>query len=336
MFCRSLRLTLAAVLGVALATPALAATGLPQEQASASLDQPSATGTQQATQTTLLVDTRNLNGRTEANVFVAVSGADGLPATGSVSILDHGKPLAGFTLNPQGQVTEVLDVAPGNHDLTAVYAGDASHFTSKSDTRPIAADTTATPGFTVSIAPATLSLAQGQSGSAVVSVTPVNAASLATPMFVTISCSGLPDQSTCTFTPENIEIPIGATAAINSSMVLATATGTLTGSGALVRREPHPIAFALLPGALLLAGFAFSVRRRRFLIRIALLGLVALVSVFGATACSPLYNYRNHGPTHNLPTPAGSYTVKIAAQSSNGVTANTEFTSLALTVTTAK
>jgi peptidoglycan/LPS O-acetylase OafA/YrhL len=152
-------------------------------------------------------------------------------------------------------------------------------------------------------------------------------------MFVTISCSGLPDQSSCTFTPENIEIPINATAPINSTLVLATQTGTLTTAKATDHRDTRSIAWALLPGSLLMAAFAFGARRRRFLRRLSLLGLVALVSVLGTTACSPLYNYYNHGPTHNLPTPAGNYTVTIAAQSSDGVTATTQKTTLALTVT---
>ena len=320
MFRRGLRLTLAAAFGIALATPSPAA---------------SAASTQQATQTTLLVDTRDVMGRTQADLFVAVSGADGLPAAGSISIMDNGKSLAGFTLDLQGHATEVLQLAPGNHNFSAVYTGDASHRTSKSEVTPVAADSNSTAGFSVSIAPGTLSLTQGQSGSAVVSVTPINANLLTAPMFVTISCSGLPDQSACTFTPENIEIPIGATAAINSTMVVATQNGTLPGSGAVIRQDRHPIAWAVFPGSLLLAGLAFGARRRRYLSRLALLGLLSLVTVFSATACSPLYNYYNHGPNHNLPTPAGSYTIKVAAQSSNGVTANTQYTSLALTVTAA-
>ena len=320
MFCRGLRLPLAAAFGIALATPALTA----------------AASTQQATQTSLRVDTHEVNGQTEANLSVAVSGADELPAAGSISIMDNGKPLAGFTLDAQGQATQVLGLAPGNHTFSAVYAGDASHLSSKSEVTPVAAASSATAGFSVSISPTTLSLAQGQSGSAVVSVTPSNANLLTAPMFVTISCSGLPDQSACTFTPENIEIPIGATAAINSTMVLATQNGTLTGSGALIRRDSHPVAFAILPGAVLFATLAFATRRRRYLSRLMLVALLALVTTLGATGCSPLYNYYNHGPTHNLPTPAGNYTVKIAAQSSNGVTANTQYTSLALTVTAAQ
>ena len=321
MFCRGLRLTLAAALGVAVATPMLAAT---------------AAGKQQATQTTLLVDTRDLSGHTQADLFVAVSGADGLPATGSISIEDAGQPLAGFTLDAQGQATANLQLAPGSHSLTAVYTGDTLHLTSKSQVSPLVATTSSAPGFTVSVSPATLSLTQGQSGSAVVSVTPVNAASLTSPMFVTISCSGLPDQSTCTFTPENIEIPINATSPINSTMVIATQNGTLQGTGELVRPDRHLISWAFLPGALLFAGLAFGTRRRRYLSRMILVALLAVVAMMGTTACSPLYNYYNHGPNHNLPTPAGSYTIKVAAQSSNGVTANTQYTSLALTVNAAK
>jgi hypothetical protein len=317
MFCRGLRLTLVAALGVALASPALAA----------------ATSTQQATQTTLLVNTRDLNGRTQANLSIAVSGADGQPATGSIAITDSGKPLAGFTLDAQGQAAATLDLAPGSHSFSAVYGGDTAHLGSRSEVTPVNAVSSTTPDFAVSIAPATLSLQQGQSGSAIVSVTPVNAASLTGPMFVTISCSGLPDQSTCTFTPENIEIPVGATAAINSTMVLATNTGSLGGATAEVHRDARPIAWAMLPGAFALVGLAFGVRRRRYLSRLVLLALVALVTVLGTTACSPLYSYYNHGPNHNLPTPTGSFNVTIAAQSSNGVTATTHTTSIALTVT---
>jgi hypothetical protein len=302
---------------VALAMPALAAP---------------AAARQQATQTTLLVDTRDVNGHTEATVFIAVSGADGLPATGSVTINDQGKPLAGLALNVQGQVTSTLKLAGGAHSLRATYSGDLTHAVSRSSASPVNAIAGTTPDFSIAIAPASLTLTQGQSGSAVVSITPINAASLTAPMFVTISCSGIPDQTTCTFTPENIEIPVGATAAINSSMVLATQGGTLKGKVEL-QRSPNPVAWAFLPGVLALGGLAFGIRGRRVLSRFVLLGLLAFVTVLGATACSPLYYYYNHGPPHNLPTPAGTFTVTITAQSSNGVTATSHNTTLALSVT---
>ncbi len=202
---------------------------------------------------------------------------------------------------------------------------------SNSSVSPLTATTGTTPDFSISVAPASLTLKQGQSGSAVVSVTPINAASLTGPMFVTISCSGLPDQSSCTFTPENIEIPVGAAAPIPSSMVLATQAASLT---KLENRETHPVDWAVMfPGVLALGGLAFGVRRSRFLSRIILVALVAFVTTLGATGCAPLYNYRNHGPSPNRPTPAGTFTVTITAQSSNGVTATSHPTTLALTVT---
>jgi hypothetical protein len=73
-------------------------------------------------------------------------------------------------------------------------------------------------------------------------------------------------------------------------------------------------------------------RRRAWLQRLSLLGLVALVAMLGATACNARYDYFNHGPPPNPATPAGTYTIDVSAQSSNGVTAITNTTTLALTV----
>jgi hypothetical protein len=319
MFRRGLRLQWVAALGLAVAMPGFAAT---------------AARTQQASQTSLRIDTRDGSGRTQATLSMTVTGADGQPAAGSIAIQDRGKPLAGFVLDAAGHATATVDLAGGDHSLSAVYTGDLAHLGSSSEVTPVHAVSGSTPDFSVSIAPATLSLKQGQSGSATVSVTPINAASLTAPMFVTISCSGLPDQSACTFTPENIEIPIGATASITSSLVLATQATSLARAEPNAKRRAQPIVLAvLLPGALVLGGIAFSARRRRFLSRFLVLGLVAFVSVLGTVACSPLYNYHNHGPPHNLPTPAGSYNVSINAQSSDGVTATTHKTTIAVTVT---
>ena len=312
---RGLRLELVAGLGIALAMPALA------------MAADSAQGL--TTQTALTAETSDQGGRTKATVAITVTGEDGLPATGAVAITDLGHPVAGVALNAQGQAKVVLTLPAGSHTLRAVYQGDATHQSSNSVTSAVQAQVSGTPGFGITVSPGTLSLTAGQSGSVVASVTPVNAASLTAPMFVTLSCAGLPDQATCTFTPENVEILPGATAASTSSMVIGTQAASTTSSLA----RSSSVSWAILfPGALGLLGLAWGGRRREWLRRLSLVALVGLVTMMGATACAPRYNYYNHGPIPNPATPSGTYTISVNAQSTNGITAVTENATLAVTV----
>jgi hypothetical protein len=328
MIRRSLRLELVAAIGIALAVPALAMP--PQDAQGQEL-------ARQTSQTRLTVETRDQAGRTQATLAITVTGEDGLPTTGAVTISDHAhgqiRELAGAALNKQGHATLVLALPAGDHSLTATYAGDAAHRSSISESVHTLAQTTTTPDFSVSVNPATLTLTPGQSGTVTASIAPENASALTAPMFVTLSCSGLPDQSSCSFNPENVEILPNATAAIPSSMVILTQKqeGSITPPN--VRPGGNGVALAiLLPGALFLGGLAWSMRRRPWLQRLSLLALVALVSMLGASACNARYNYYNHGPPINPATPAGTYTVDVTAQSSDGVTATTHTTTLAFTV----
>jgi hypothetical protein len=331
IICRGLRLELVAGLGIALAIPALA------------LAAESAQG--QATQTTLSAETRDQNGRTQATATVAVMGEDGLPASGAIAIEDHGKQLAGAALNAQGQAKVVLALPGGNHLLRAVYVGDASHQASASQPATVQAQATTTPDFQPPVvSPATISLTAGQSGTLKVTVIPENNASLTSPMFVTLSCSGLPDQATCAFTPETVEIlattpttcAAGSPAAScppATSMVIGTQAASRASVTPVSHRNASPIAWAVLfPGVLALGGLAWGSRRRRWLNRLSLVALVGLVTALGTTACNPRYGYENHAPPPNPATPAGTYTVTVTAQSSNGVTAITHSSTIALTV----
>jgi hypothetical protein len=320
MIRRVLRHELVAGLSIALAMQA-AVSGLPAVAFAAQAT---------ATQTTLSVETQDQAGRTRASVSVSVTGDDGLPASGVISLLDHGRPLAGAALNQQGQAIFAVDLPAGEHALSANYAGDPSHRSSVSATNSVQAQATTTPDFGISVAPTTFTLTPGQSGTVVASITPVNSSALTAPMFVTLSCSGLPDESSCSFTPENIEILPNEVAAIPSNMLVIT---QLASSASLQRPRSSGLALAiLLPGALTLGGLAFSFRRRRWLQRLSLLVLVALVGMLGTAACNARYDYYHHGPPLNPATPAGTYTIDVTAQSSNGVTATTHTTTLALTV----
>jgi Bacterial Ig-like domain (group 3) len=319
IFCRLERLSRFAAVGVA------AVAGV--------LMLPAFAAAQQATQTSLSAETRDTNGRTQATLSITVVGEDGQPVSGPVVIQDGKKQLAGAALNAEGKAQISVGLLPGDHDLRAVFTGDSEHRASSSETSAVSAATGATPDFTISVSPAALTLTAGQSGTVTASVTPVNANALTAPMFVTLSCSSFPDQSSCSFTPENVEILPNATAAVKASMLITTAKG----SASMARPESgsgdRPVSWAiLLPGALGFAGLAFAAGRRRWLSRMAMIALIGLVTTLGMTACAPRYNYFNHGPPHNLPTPSGSYTLSVTAQSSNGVAATTHTAPFVLTV----
>jgi len=334
--CRALRLQLVAAIGIALAIPALAT---PAENTS-----------RQATQTAISVETHDQAGRTRATVAVTVNGEDGLPAKGAVTISEHGNPLAGAALNARGEASIVVALPAGSHTLVAEYAGNATHLGSVSQSAVAEAQTGTTPNFAVSVSnlsPASTpanTLIPGNSGTATVTITPQNNATLTAPMFVTLSCSGLPDESACTFTPENLEIlastPTSCTAGSpaascppTSSMVITTQLGSQGVTQLRQHSRSNPVALAfLVPGALALGGLAWGARRRPWLNRLSLLALLGLVTMLGTTACNPRYDYLNHGPPPNPATPAGTYTITVTAQTSNGVTAITNNTTFALTV----
>jgi len=322
---RGLRLEWMAALGVALLIPAAYAQNGPQT----------------ATRATLTVD-----GRGEASV--SVSDIYDRPAGGVVSIEEEGRILAQSLLDGEGQAQLRLSLPGGEHTLKAVYAGDSAHLSAVSAPAVAHPETPGgVPGFSLSVsavAPATLpmSLTAGQSGSVNVTITPVNNGSLTAPMFTTLSCSGLPSNSSCSFAPEDVEIlPTTPTSCTTGSpaascppvslMVIETVaqTGELTPGP----RRSNPVAWAiLLPGFLALGGIAFGARRRRWLQRMALVALIGLVTTLGTTACSPLYQYYNHGPPITPATPSGTYTVTITAESANGVTALDSSTTMVLTI----
>jgi len=332
---RNSRLEWIAGLSLALALPALAAT---------------APGI--ATQTSLNLQTRDQNGRTQATATIAVTGVDGTPASGIVALEEGSRHLAEATLNDEGKATSVVTLAAGDHALRAVYIGDAAHQGSISGVSNASGQTSTDPNFTLTlsaVAPSTLPLTitTGNSGTIAVTVVPQNNSALSAPMFVTLSCSGLPALSSCTFTPESIEIlpttpascptgsPASACPPVSSMLIQTQGQGT---KGAAMNSSPLglksvPVAWAiLLPGMLGLGGLAWGARRRKWLNRMVLIALVGLVTAIGTTACNPLYYYYNHGPPNTPSTPTGTFNIQVTGQSTNGVTAITNSVPLTLTV----
>jgi hypothetical protein len=313
-----------------------------------------AQSTGMATHTTLATESQQTSGRTVTTYSATVLGEDGAPATGVVRLQEQGRSLASAALNSEGKAEiQVGGLTPGGHTLRAVYGGDEAHTTSQSDPVAVEPAASAAPGFTLAISPASLPTSgqtrtPGQSGSVTATVTSVNGFT----GFVSLSCAGAPVSPgsftdtampvgvSCVFTPTNLQITSTVANSKNPTQNSFLTVQTTAPAGANgLNRNPNGIpgqnpgnALALavlLPGVLVLGVLG---RKRKLFGRVALLFLVGAVTVLGTTACNARYKYLNHPPTANVGTVPGAYTLTVWAQTSDGVTASEQFTTLALTV----
>jgi hypothetical protein len=300
------------------------------------------------THTELATATHQVSGRTIQTFTATVLGEDGAPATGSVTLVEGNHRLASAALNSAGKAEIRYDALPaGYHGLTAIYNGDAIHLSSQSANVTVHPEAAASADFALAInvvggtdATTMTIAAPGDSGSLTATVTPT--AGLGFTGFISLSCSGAPASSgsaggtslpvgvTCTFAPANLQIvkPTTAnpTAAQTADMALVTTTGQQTVAKGL---ESGPLALAiLLPG---IVGLGYLGRRRKVLTGVAMMALLGTFTLVGTTGCAARYRYLNHGPTFGG-TPAGSYTITITAQTSDGVTSSSQSQTLNLVV----
>jgi hypothetical protein len=289
-----------------------------------------------ATQTTLTVATDNAGPRTRTTLTAHVSGGLGAPS-GVVNFRSGQTDLGSALVDSEGKASLQTDLLPaGSHPVVAIYQGQSAYLDSISSPELVQANVSTAAGFTVAATPTSLSTAVGGFVSSNVTVTPVNGFNA----FVSLSCTGLPINTTCTFSPVSVSAACttGATGAQTctpgtSVMQIQTQTPSPTAalnSDAGMRR--YAFVFPLLFG---LAGL--GARKRRAWRNLAL-GMVAFAGLMGMTACNQRYNYLNHGPPPNPGTPIGSYTVIIQSSSTTGSETTTPPTQpqITLVVTAAK
>jgi Bacterial Ig-like domain (group 3) len=287
-----------------------------------------------ATQTTLTVATDNAGPRTRATLTAHVSGAP----SGVVNFRSGQTDLGSALLDSEGKASLQTDLLPaGSHPVVAIYQGQVDYLNSTSNAELVHANVSTVAGFTVAATPTSLSTAVGGFVSSIVTVTPVNGFNA----YVTLSCSGLPINTTCTFTPVNVLAACttatgGAQTCTPGTSVMQIQTQTPSPQKNARNGDDGMRRYAfVLPVLFGLAGLGSRKRRawRNFA-----LGLVAFAGVMGMTACNARYNYLNHGPPPNQGTPIGSYTVTVQSSSSTGSETTTPPTQpqITLVVTAAK
>ena len=248
-----------------------------------------------------------------------VSPASGsIVATGTVTFKDGSTALGTGTLDGTGKVTYVTSaLTVSTHSITAVYGGDTGNNSSTSAALTITI-TAAAPDFTLSLTAtsgnASLKQINAQAtplvrlATTTATVTPLNDFNAAT----TFSCSGLPSNSTCAFSPATLTpsgSPITSTVTITTDVVKANLIQGVVSSNTTnsnpARKSPFlPVGgSAIVLGLLCCTGFGGH-KALRNLTRCLVAFFTLATLTLSITGC---------GDTPVVKTPAGTYNVVVTA-----------------------
>jgi hypothetical protein len=238
------------------------------------------------------------------SIFVS-PGFAGTP-TGSVQVLNGTTLLATVPLTAPVTAYTTSSLPVGSNSITAVYQGDTNF--SASTSAVFTETITGPPDFSVTASPSALTIKQGQSATATITLTPLNGYSQTT----TYSCSGLPALATCTFSPASLTPTNGP---ITSQLTITTEAPTVAKlTGPPGRSEPWRRGTSLI---VVLAGLLCVVpiggrhrRTRSFGFFVILMGLLSSPSL-GCAGGSPNSSGGGSG------TPVGAAQIIIGAGTSS-------------------
>jgi Bacterial Ig-like domain (group 3) len=279
-------------------------------------------------QATLAVSTNNAGPRTRVTLTAHVAGNN--TPEGVVNFRAGALDLGSAIVDAEGNASVETDILPaGSHQVVAVYEGSSG--ASLSNTEVVQAHVAAVAGFTVAASPTTLTTVAGGYLNSVVTVTPNNGFT----GYVSLSCKGLPINTTCAFTPVAVQATCtGSTCTpVTSTMQIQTQapspiTSQLNGNG-----DGLPKYAFVYPALFGLVGLGACKRRT---LRNLALGLITFAGVLGMSSCAQRYKYLNHGPPGNPGSLLGTYTVTIESQSSTGSQTTVPPTAPTLTLTITK
>jgi Bacterial Ig-like domain (group 3)/Beta-propeller repeat len=239
-------------------------------------------------------------------VVAPPSGTTTIP-TGAVTFLNGTTALGMVTLDGTGTATYTTTTLPvGADSITAQYAGGAVFAGSTSSAVTV---TVGNPSFSLALSAPSITVASGSSGSTTITATP----SFGFGAAITFACSGLPANSTCSFSPASVTPTAGAAATTN----LTIATGVtpaasvrhagLEGNGLI---SEIIAAFILVPWGILMSRRRGSLERtaRLFLLLLAA-GTIAMIASCGGSSSNG--GGGGSGPV----TPAGTSTITLTATS---------------------
>jgi hypothetical protein len=270
------------------------------------------------TTTALTVSTSQANAGTSVTFTARVSPTSGTTTPTGTVTFSNGSTAPGSASLASGSATfTTSSLAAGTYSVTAAYGGDPNFASSSS-----AAVALTVVDFTIAPAQISLTVTRGQITQLNLTITPAPPASF-NPT-VTFACSGLPPESTCTFSPSSVT-PNGAAASTTLSIHTTAPT-------AMLQRESGRagLFYAVFLPSFIGIVFLNRDKKKRLAGSVRVLGLVCILVLSTAwwTACG---GGGGGGSTSNPGTPVGSSTVTITATSS-GTSPITKQVAITLTV----
>jgi hypothetical protein len=267
---------------------------------------------------------------------VHVAAAAGIP-TGKISFMEGSSPACGYTdpTDPHISVnvdetgwadwnTNCLSVDQGTqwvlsplnpHTISAVYTGDGNYAASTSAS--VSFQALRNPSVAISPSAMAVAVSAGSTASMHLTLTSVGGYGVAgkgaeAHLYdwtgpVELQCNGLPAHTTCSFSPPQVDVNVGAP----GTTVLTVNTNVSAGTVTSRRSGSAPVVFAAMFGVGLV-GLVFG-RKTRYNGRV-LMMICALLIIGGAVAGISACGTQNIAKTPQLTTPAGSYSVTVSAK----------------------
>jgi hypothetical protein len=248
------------------------------------------------------------------------------PLNGKFEFFDGETSLGLSAVSPDGTGTFATStLAVGTHSISADY--EAPDLSSVGEL-PLQQVVTAGPAaFTLSVAPATATVTDGNAAAFTLTVTPQNGFDAA----VTFSCGVLPAEATCTFSPQSVT---PGSAPVTVALSLATTPPTVSSSRIPARPTGLGPGCKALSGLLLAALLWTAPLRPRWLPRsrrrwMALIATGALSTML-LSGCGEIEKLINQNTDPG--TPKGTSSVQVTATSGSGASAITQTTTVQVTI----
>ncbi|HEX5282501.1 MAG TPA: Ig-like domain repeat protein [Bryocella sp.] len=228
--------------------------------------------------------------------LIAVAHTDGTTApTGMITFSSGGLAIGTAQVDSTGvaTLTILLEDSTGNENVVASYGGDKVYAPSTSS--PTTVEAGPATQFTLTIAPASVSIVSKQHSTIQLSLASIKGFS----DVIQLGCLGLPFAATCTFSVPQTNLASGGTATVQLILDTGDPLGAGAQASARQRRRNASVVLCLFPAALLLSFFG---QRRRFP------ALLMIISAFMLTC-----TMSGCGGLQGTGTPPGTYSFKVTA-----------------------